>query len=168
VVSVILIGIGSNLGGAAFGTPRAACEAALTALSGQGVRILSRSPWFETAPVPLSDQPWFVNGVAAVETDLDAPGLLGLLHDVETAFGRVRRARNEARVIDLDMLDYRGGIRAADPVLPHPRMTDRAFVLLPLRAVVPTWRHPVTGQGIDDLVAALPPGQMIRPLPADH
>ncbi|MFM2045714.1 MAG: 2-amino-4-hydroxy-6-hydroxymethyldihydropteridine diphosphokinase [Pseudomonadota bacterium] len=164
---MIYIGIGSNLSDAVHGGPREICTAALDHLGAEGVRITGLSPWYESAPVPLSDQPWFVNAVAAVETDRSAADLLGLLHGVEAAFGRVRREVNEARVLDLDLLDYRGQISSggAGPVLPHPRLHLRGFVLLPLRDVAPGWRHPVTGQGIDALIATLDPGQTTRPLP---
>ncbi|MBS0527546.1 MAG: 2-amino-4-hydroxy-6-hydroxymethyldihydropteridine diphosphokinase, partial [Proteobacteria bacterium] len=81
---------------------------------------------------------------------------------VEAEFGRRRTVPNAARPIDLDLLDYRGEIAPAGPgraTLPHPRMTGRAFVLLPLADLAPDWRHPVTGQPIGDLLAALPPDQ---------
>jgi 2-amino-4-hydroxy-6-hydroxymethyldihydropteridine diphosphokinase len=84
--------------------------------------------------------------VAAVSTGLDAAALLALLHRVETRFGRTRRARNEPRTLDLDLLDYDGLVRSEAPILPHPRLAERAFVLLPLRDVAPAWRHPVSGR----------------------
>ena len=98
---------------------------------------------------------------------MDPAALLALLHRTEAEFGRVRRWRNEARVLDLDLLAY--GDLASDgadggPVLPHPRMADRAFVLLPLAEIAPGWRHPATGQTVEALIAALPIGQAIRPM----
>ncbi|MFY8094422.1 MAG: 2-amino-4-hydroxy-6-hydroxymethyldihydropteridine diphosphokinase [Niveispirillum sp.] len=161
---VILIAVGSNLPVPGFGTPAEICAKALSRLDSMGIRIVATSRFYETAPVPLSDQPWFVNAVAEVETDLDAAALLVVLHQVEHEFGRVRRERNEARVLDLDLIDYNGVVLAGPPILPHPRMGERAFVLLPLRDVCPAWRHPLGGHGVDDLIAALPPDQAIRPL----
>ncbi|MFQ5783460.1 MAG: 2-amino-4-hydroxy-6-hydroxymethyldihydropteridine diphosphokinase [Alphaproteobacteria bacterium] len=161
----ILIGLGANLP-SAHGTPRETCEAALAALDAAGVRILRRSRWYRSAPVPPSSQPWFVNGVAALETTLDPAALLALLLDIEHRFGRVREARWEARRLDLDLLDYRGQLRAAPPPeLPHPRLAERAFVLLPLAEVAPAWRHPRLGMPLEALIAALPEGQEIDPLP---
>lgn len=160
---MILIGLGANLPSPRFGTPRDTCEAALGALEARGLGITTRSRWYESAPVPVSDQPWFVNGVAAVETRLDPAAVMDILHRVEDDFGRVRVERNEARVLDLDLLDYAGKVRAGGPVLPHPRMHERAFVLLPLRDIAPDWRHPVTGEGLDALIRALPVGQECRP-----
>ena len=160
-----LVAIGANLPSPTHGSPRATCEAALAELSRRGLRIVRRSRWYESAPVPLADQPWYVNGVVAVGTDLPPEDLLALLHDVERQFGRQRRELNAARVLDLDLLAYGGLIREAPPpVLPHPRLAERAFVVLPLADVAPDWRHPVTGRSVADMRRALPPGQAIRPL----
>ena len=164
----ILIALGANLPSPRFGAPRATLEAALAAIAAAGVGILKRSSWWESEPVPVSDQPWYVNGVASVATKLGPVQLLALLHRVEAEFGRVRGARNEARLLDLDLLAY--GDRRRDgpepPLLPHPRLADRAFVLLPLAEVAPDWRHPLTGESLRQLIARLPAGQKIRRLEA--
>jgi len=78
-----------------------------------------------------------------------------LLHGVETALGRLRSAPNAPRTLDLDLLDYEGRIMAGEVVLPHPRMAERSFVLVPLAEIVPDWRHPVTGLGVGELLAGL-------------
>src|SRR5690606_38025315 len=101
--------VGSNLPDRAAGleTPHAVCLAALAALEmGPDIRIVARSRLFESAPVPLSDQPWYANGAVLVETTLSPQHLLARLHEVEARFGRVRQIRNEARVLDLDLLAY--------------------------------------------------------------
>ncbi|WP_114395947.1 2-amino-4-hydroxy-6-hydroxymethyldihydropteridine diphosphokinase [Oleisolibacter albus] len=162
---MILVAIGSNLGSPTIGSPLQVCEAAVQCLCQSGVRVLARSRWFETAPVPVSDQPWYVNGVVAVATDLAPADLLGRLHGIEAGFGRVRRTVNEARVLDLDLLAYDDRVQAGPPVLPHPRMDRRAFVLLPLADIAPDWVHPGTGLCLPDLLAALPSDQQIRPVP---
>jgi 2-amino-4-hydroxy-6-hydroxymethyldihydropteridine diphosphokinase len=163
---VILIALGSNLASETYGNPQNICEAALDALRTRGISVVARSRWFRTAPVPVSDQPWFVNGVASVATTLDPVGLLVLLHDVEDEFGRTRGVRNEARVLDLDLIAY--GDRVLDgpepPLLPHPRMHERAFVLLPLADIAPGWRHPKSGAALADLIAALPADQQAEPM----
>lgn len=159
------IGLGANLQHPVYGAPRTTLEAAIAALRVAGLEIVTRSAWYESAPVPIADQPWYVNGVAAVHTDLDAVGLLAALHRVEAAFGRVRSVVNAPRVVDLDLLDYRGETRSAaegPPVLPHPRMHERGFVLLPLQEIAPDWRHPVTGRHIGELIAVLPADQITR------
>jgi 2-amino-4-hydroxy-6-hydroxymethyldihydropteridine diphosphokinase len=165
---MILIGLGANLPSMA-GTPEQTLHAALEALAGEGVRILSRSRWYRTAPVPASDQPDFVNGVVSVATARTPRDLLALLHRIEARFGRVRGAPNAARTLDLDLLAY-DAIEASDaagPILPHPRLKDRAFVLLPLAEIAPGWRHPMLHRTVEELIAALPPGQEATPLPSN-
>ncbi|MEK9797094.1 MAG: 2-amino-4-hydroxy-6-hydroxymethyldihydropteridine diphosphokinase [Alphaproteobacteria bacterium] len=153
---MILIAFGGNLPHAEYGSPRETIEAALGALRERGVSVLARSRWYSTAPVPPSDQQRFVNLVAWIDSALPPGELLALLHDVEEEFGRVRGARNAARVLDIDLLDYNGAVCADWPELPHPRMSERAFVLVPLRDVAPDWRHLVSGASVDDLIAAAP------------
>jgi 2-amino-4-hydroxy-6-hydroxymethyldihydropteridine diphosphokinase len=158
----IFVGVGANLTHERYGAPRQTLEAALAELRYHGVQILRLSSWYRTAPVPPSDQPWYVNAVAEVVSDLPADVLLAELHAVEAEFGRRRTVPNAARPIDLDLLDYRGEIAAGGPgraILPHPRMTGRAFVLRPLADLAPDWRHPVTGQPIQELLAELPADQ---------
>lgn len=161
---MILIAVGANLP-SAFGPPLVACRAALDRLEEKGVRLVARSPFYETAPVPVSDQPWYVNGVAIAETDLPAADLLALLHGVEAEMGRVRSQRNAPRVIDLDLIAYDDLVTEGNLTVPHPRLAERAFVLYPLRDVAPQWRHPVTGAAVDAMIAALPEGQVARRAP---
>jgi 2-amino-4-hydroxy-6-hydroxymethyldihydropteridine diphosphokinase len=163
----ILVGLGANLSSPRYGPPVATLEAALKALAARGLRILSRSRWWESAPVPLSDQPWYVNGVVDVATSLGPVPLLALLHEVEAAFGRVRSLPNAPRVLDLDLLAYGAEVREGPtpPLLPHPRLAVRAFVLYPLADIRPGWRHPITGLGLPEMIAALPADQIVRPLP---
>ncbi len=164
---MILIGIGANLPYRDGGSPRETCDEAVAALASQGIEIKAQSRWFESAPVPASDQPWFVNGVVSVATALDPAALLARLHAVEERFGRRRSVPNAARTLDLDLLDYDGLVRddkADPPVLPHPRLSGRAFVLLPLADIAPDWRHPVTGLDLAALIERVPPEQITRAL----
>ena len=159
----ILIGIGANLSPDGYSTPREGCEAAIAGLSQLDIDVLAVSPWYETAPVPVSDQPWFNNAVIAATTAMTALDTLAALHSIEAGFGRVRTVRNAARVLDLDLLDYGGQTFDDEHIsIPHPRLHERAFVLLPMRDVAPGYRHPVSGLGIEDLIAALPDNQQIR------
>jgi 2-amino-4-hydroxy-6-hydroxymethyldihydropteridine diphosphokinase len=162
---VIFIALGSNLFSDAYGSPEDICVAAIKALEKRGISITARSRWFRSAPVPVSDQPWFVNGVIAVKTSLLPADLLGLLHEVEAEFGRTRKIRNEARILDLDLIAYDDRVMDGSDglILPHPRLHERAFVLLPLADVAPDWHHPVTGAAVADLIAALPDGQRAEP-----
>ena len=159
----IFVGVGANLTHERYGTPQHTLEAAREELGHRGARTLRLSPWYRTAPVPASDQPWYVNAVAEVASELPADALLAELHAVEAEFGRRRTVPNAARPIDLDLLDYHGEIAPSGPgraILPHPRMIGRAFVLRPLADLAPGWRHPVTGQPIGELLAALPADQL--------
>ncbi|MBT5435341.1 MAG: 2-amino-4-hydroxy-6-hydroxymethyldihydropteridine diphosphokinase [Rhodospirillaceae bacterium] len=152
----VFVGLGANLP-SELGSPLETLEEALRALVCAEVAVLRRSPWYESEPVPKSDQPWFINGVAELATSLAPSDLLARLHRIEADLGRVRRERWEARVVDLDLLDYRGMVHDGPaPVLPHPRVHERSFVLLPLRDLAPDWCDPVSGTTIETLIARLP------------
>lgn len=127
------VALGANLGDAAD-TVRGAM-AALDRLP--GTRVMKRSGLYRSAPHEASG-PDFVNAVVALETDLSAPALLQALQQLETQAGRERPYRNAPRTLDLDLLLY-GNSRIDSPALtvPHPRMDERAFVLLPLAEIAP-------------------------------
>jgi 2-amino-4-hydroxy-6-hydroxymethyldihydropteridine diphosphokinase len=156
---IIYIALGANLPSPRTGSPRQTLEAALRALEAAGFRMLARSRWYRSAPVPASDQPDYVNGVAAGHWALSPEDTLGALHRIERDFGRVRGLPNAARLLDLDLIAYGARVSEGGAVLPHPRMRTRGFVLLPLRELAPDWRHPATGEPIGRLIAALPPDQ---------
>jgi 2-amino-4-hydroxy-6-hydroxymethyldihydropteridine diphosphokinase len=160
---VILIGIGSNLPAPPAETPLETVVAALRALSRRGIRVIAHSGWYLSEPVPASDQPWFVNGVAIVESKLAPPALLDGLLATEAGFGRVRSVQNAPRTLDLDLLDHDSRLYdTATLTLPHPRLHQRRFVLAPLCEIAPDWRHPRLGLTAAELLARLPPGQPVR------
>lgn len=156
---MILVALGANLP-TRHGPPAATLAEALKVLEGEGIEVLACSRWYRTKPIPASDQPDFINGVAVVGTTEPPAALMATLHRVEEAFGRVRSLPNAARTLDLDLIDYDGIVSdgaGSGPVLPHPRMHQRAFVLMPLAEVAPGWVHPVLGVTVEALIAALPP-----------
>ena len=151
---MILIALGANLPSGGF-QPIETLQRALARLEAQGVELVAVSSFHETPAWPDISDPPFVNAVARVRTALQPVELLALLHGVETEFGRMRSAPNAPRTLDIDLIDHDGVIIEGPLVLPHPRAAARAFVLVPLAEVVPDWRHPATGQGVGDLLAAL-------------
>ena len=162
---MILVGIGSNLAAAGFASPLDGVLAALAELPALGVTVEQCSAWYCSEPVPPSDQPWYVNGVAAVATRRDPLPLLDALLALEARFGRRRAAPNAARTLDLDLLDYDSRVIEGERlVLPHPRLHERRFVLAPLAEIAPRWRHPRFGLSAAGLLARLPPGQPVRVL----
>jgi 2-amino-4-hydroxy-6-hydroxymethyldihydropteridine diphosphokinase len=162
---MILIAIGANLPGVHGESPRTTCEAAAAALDRlSSLRLAALSRWYRSAPIPPSGQPPYVNGVARLEGTAEPAVLLAALQAIEADAGRRRGVRNAARTLDLDIIDIDGAVRdAPDPILPHPRAHERAFVLLPLAEVAPGWVHPRLGREVGALIAGLPP-QQISPL----
>lgn len=151
----ILIALGGNLP-SAVGPPEKTLEAALSLFPGEGIALVSKSSWYRSTPVPQSDQPLFVNGVARVACALSPHDLLAALLKIERAFGRERGVANAARTLDLDILAFGARMVRDDALtLPHPRMADRLFVLLPLVEMLPEWRHPTSGRRARDLLSDL-------------
>jgi 2-amino-4-hydroxy-6-hydroxymethyldihydropteridine diphosphokinase len=122
------------------------------------IEIQSVSNWHRTKAITLSTtpQPDYINGCALLATSLTPQELLGVLLQVEIEFGRVRRTKWDARTLDLDLLLYANYILNTDNlVIPHPRMCDRSFVMMPLAEIAPDWLHPLTGDRIDQIARSL-------------
>jgi len=169
---MIFLGLGGNMPSQRFGPPQATLEGALEALAQQGIEVRRRARWYRSQPLPDDGQPWYVNGVAEIETSLPPGELLARLLETEGQFGRERRERWAPRVLDLDLLAYHQlnnwpAEAGAAPIVPHPRLHERAFVLAPLAELAPGWRHPVLGRTVEDMLAALPPGQFVAALEPD-
>ncbi len=147
------LGLGANLG-----DRRAALEAALVWLGRAGARVEAVSPAYETAPRDLEDQPSFVNAAARVATDLSPPELLGAIKQIEAGLGRdPDGVRFGPRAIDCDILLWDGGAwRDASLEVPHPRLAERRFALLPLLDLDPDLTLP-DGRRLADLAAAIDP-----------
>jgi 2-amino-4-hydroxy-6-hydroxymethyldihydropteridine diphosphokinase len=141
------------------------------------VKVIQTSPFYMTPAFPKGSGPDFVNAAAEIETSLSAHELLAFLHEIEAAAGRERLKRWAQRSLDLDLISYERAVlpnverhkewvnlpfeeqknRAPNElILPHPRVQDRAFMLVPLRDVAPDWTHPVTGLSINGLISNLP------------
>ena len=129
----VLLGFGGNLG-----DPAATIDAALARLDASGVAILARSGFYQTPPWGPVAQPDFINLCALAETAIPPGALLALTQTLEREFGREPGPRWGPRPLDIDILDYDGLVlEQADLVLPHPRLTERAFVLVPLAEIAP-------------------------------
>ncbi len=163
---MILIGLGSNLTTPQYNSSKKILEAAIEQLANYQVEIIAVSNFYQTEPVPKSDQPWFVNAVISVKTNHEALELLKILHEIELNLGRTRRQRWEARIIDLDLLSYNDEIfpdqetwlkkskeiMSDQPVIPHGRMHERDFVLIPLCDIHKEWQHPVLHKTAQNLL----------------
>jgi len=156
------IGIGSNLGNA-LGN----CLRAIEAITSEGRnRLLKCSPLYRTEPVGKEDQDWFVNGAAAVETSLKPRELMDFLLSIEKTMGRERGERWGPRVIDLDILFYdETVIKEGDLQIPHPRLHERRFVLVPLQDIAPNFCHPLLAKTISQILSELKDGKKVLPYP---
>jgi 2-amino-4-hydroxy-6-hydroxymethyldihydropteridine diphosphokinase len=151
---MIVIALGANLD-SPVGPPAKTLAAAVDMLRAEGIGIAAVSRFYRTPAWPDPADPPFVNAVATLVTSLSPKLLMAVLHGVEAAHGRTRHARNAPRTLDLDLIDYNGRIEEGPPALPHPRLAERAFVLVPLAEIAPGWRHPVTGRSIGELIATI-------------
>jgi 2-amino-4-hydroxy-6-hydroxymethyldihydropteridine diphosphokinase len=151
---MIYLSLGSNVG-----DRESNLRAALARL--QLARV---SPIYETEPVDLTDQPWFLNLAAEIETDLSPHELLAHTQRIERDLGRTRTISKGPRKIDIDILFFNDAIiHTPDLIIPHPRLEDRRFVLQPLCDLAPYLRHPATGRTVREMRAALTDTVVVRP-----
>jgi 2-amino-4-hydroxy-6-hydroxymethyldihydropteridine diphosphokinase len=145
---VTAVALGSNLGDSLF-----ILEAAIETLAEtQGINLLAKSNWYQTKPVG-PPQPDYLNGCILLQVQMIPDLLLKILLKIENKFGRVRNEKWGARTLDLDILLYGNQvINTPGLQIPHPRMRDRAFVLVPLAEIAPDWVEPVSGFAIKELV----------------
>ncbi len=158
-MKTVYLSLGSNVGNRAV-----QIASAVELLRRAGVRVVRESPLYETEPVGLRAQRWFLNAVVEAQTWLPPRRLLQLLLGIEERMGRRRAVRNGPRRIDLDILLYgAGAIRLPELAVPHPRMAQRRFVLVPLAQLAPLLRHPVLGRTIAELLAETGDRSVVRP-----
>jgi 2-amino-4-hydroxy-6-hydroxymethyldihydropteridine diphosphokinase len=155
------IGLGSNLGDGIQN-----CRWALEAIgSDPRNRLVQCSPLYRTEPVGKRDQDWFINGAAAVETLMTPGDLLAFLLSVEDRMGRVRKEKWGPRIIDLDILFYDDRILDENNLrIPHPRLQERRFVLVPMNDIAPDMFHPVFRRTVSQLLAELKSEEIVLPV----
>jgi 2-amino-4-hydroxy-6-hydroxymethyldihydropteridine diphosphokinase len=125
--------------------------------------VAAVSSFYETEPVEVTDQPWFLNAVVAIETEQSPEQLMASVLQIEEAMGRQRVQKKGPRSIDIDILHFGDQIvNSSDVTIPHPAMHERRFVLEPLAEIAPDLRHPVLNKTTRELLDMLPPGQAVR------
>lgn len=172
-----VISLGSNVSSNNL-KPKDILTKAINLLADESIKIITLSEYYSTPAFPANSGPNFVNAVLTAQTNLQANETLEALHRIEQELGRTRTKRWEARVIDLDLIDFdrrvtpdlkgfnewfelplekQTKLAPKELILPHPRMSDRSFVLIPMRDVAPDYVHPVLDQSIDQMIEKLSP-----------
>jgi len=159
MANLAYLSLGSNVGDRAKNL-----RAAISSLQGFG-RVAAVSSFYETEPVELTDQDWFVNCAVALQTELGSLELLSEILKIERDMGRRRAVKKGPRIIDIDILLFGNEVQSSpELVIPHPGMTQRRFVLQPLAEIAPDARHPLLNETIQELLNELPSGQIVRKL----
>ncbi|WP_447762577.1 2-amino-4-hydroxy-6-hydroxymethyldihydropteridine diphosphokinase [Sphingopyxis panaciterrae] len=167
-LALYAIGLGSNRRHVRFGDPRHVLMAALAALESDDIEPVDASPIIASVPLGPSRRR-FANAVALVASPLSPPEMLGRLQAIEAAFGRRTGQRWSTRTLDLDILLWSGGAWSdAGLTIPHPAMNARGFVLGPLAAIVPEWRHPIAMRSVRQLAARLIRAKPVDPNASSH
>jgi 2-amino-4-hydroxy-6-hydroxymethyldihydropteridine diphosphokinase len=162
MLHLVYLSLGSNVGNRA-----AELRDALSRLNAIG-RVTAVSSFYETEPMEFTEQPWFLNCVAALETTHTPQQLLAAILGIEEKMGRRRVQKKGPRIIDIDILLYDDAVvhgektNSSELTIPHPAMQQRRFVLEPLAEIVPGLLHPVLKKTIRELLDALPEGQIVR------
>ncbi len=162
LVTIIAFGGNLVLDGAAVDD---VLDKAMARFPEHGLEVVKRSRWWRSAAWPDPSQPPYLNGVAVVRTGLPARGIMQVLLEIETQFGRRRSEPNAARTLDLDLIAHgRDVIDEPGLILPHPRAAERRFVMGPLAEIAPDWRHPILGETAAALAASAGVGADARPV----
>jgi len=160
-LQIIYLSLGSNVGDRADNLRRA-----IAALEDAGARVQKVSSIYETEPVDLREQPWFLNCVVKAETELPAVELLKRLRQIESRMGSKKIVAKGPRLIDLDILLYGDeSIDTPELQVPHPRIHLRRFVLVPLAEIAPGLRHPAWDENAEELLERTPDKSTVRKLP---
>ena len=148
---MVYIGIGSNLGNRISNI-----ENAKYYLKINGIEILKVSSFYETLSWPDSSKPKFINIIIQSNTKFSPEKLMKIFKLIEKKLGRKKSLKNFPRTCDIDLISYRNKVKSNDIIIPHKRMTERNFVLIPLYEIAPNWIHPETNKSVKELIFSLP------------
>ncbi len=148
---MVYIGIGSNLGNRINNI-----EKAKYFLKINGVDILKSSSYYESLSWPNPKNPKFINIVIQSNTKKTPNELINIFKSIEKDLGRLKSYKNSPRTCDIDIISYRNKISSKDVIIPHKRMSNRNFVLIPLFEINPNWKHPKTKKSVKNLIFSLP------------
>ena len=162
---IVYLGLGSNLRLPSYRNAIKVIESFKKKIYKSGLRITKSSNYWLTYPIPFSNIPKFINCVMKciiVSKKANNPAiLLEYLKRLETEIGRKKKKHNISRLIDIDILDFKGKIINEGLILPHPRMHCRKFVLKPMKIIAPNWKHPVSKKNIDFLITKIKSHQIL-------
>ena len=163
--NLVYLGLGSNLRLSSYGNTIKVIESLKKKIYKSGLRITNSSNYWLTYPIPFSNIPKFINCVVKciiVNKKAHNPiMLLKYLKSLEIEIGRKKKKNNISRLIDIDILDFKGKIINKGLILPHPRMHCRKFVLQPMKKITPNWEHPVYQKKIDFLISKIKSQQIL-------
>ena len=152
----IIIGVGGNIYSENGSHPVEVCKKAINTLIDYSIKVEKQSKWYSSEPIPKSDQPNFFNCVILATTKLNEYEVLRYLHKIENKFGRKRKKINEARTVDLDLIDYSSKVLQNNKItIPHPRAHLRKFVMEPLGEINPNWTHPILKLNVFEILKSL-------------
>ena len=163
--NIVYLGLGSNLRQPSYRSAVKVIESLKKKLYKSGLRVTKSSNYWLTYPIPFSNIPKFINCVVQciiVAKKANNPiSLLAYLKNLEIELGRKKKSKNISRIIDIDILDFKGVILNERLILPHPRMHARKFVLKPMKKIAPNWKHPIYNKKIDFLITKIKTKQIL-------
>ncbi len=152
-VNKLILAIGANIKNPQGLNPIETCESAISELTKFSIKILKISSWYLSEPIPKTNDPNYYNSVIQCSTYHDEKKVLKILKFIEKKLGRIKKKRNYSRCIDLDIIDFNKRVKKSLILtIPHPRMHERKFVLLPIHEINPVWLHPLLKKSVKHLL----------------